>query len=85
MYAQPSNEPRRLNFGPCILPNSCTFFLLNVRCYFQVLETFTEKVSEYRRYEGLQPISRNESIKFVMARKFDYLRAVELYRAHQVQ
>lgn len=49
----------------------------------RVLEIFTEKVSEYRQYEGQPSISRNECLKFVMARKFDYSRAVELYRAHQ--
>lgn len=50
----------------------------------QLVDTFTEKVNTYRAsHERKPPLPRNTAIKFLMARKFDYQRAVELYISHE--
>ncbi|XP_053405461.1 tyrosine-protein phosphatase non-receptor type 9-like [Mercenaria mercenaria] len=49
----------------------------------KLLNTFTEKVNAYRQHEHQPPLPRNTAIKFLMARKFDYHRAVELYLSHE--
>ncbi|WAR00677.1 PTN9-like protein [Mya arenaria] len=45
--------------------------------------TFLQKVNTYREHESKPPIPRNTAVKFLMARKFDFHRAVDLYHSHE--
>lgn len=49
----------------------------------KLLDTFVDKVNTYRRHGQQAPLPRNTAVKFLMARKFDYHRAVELYLSHE--
>ncbi|KAL4227921.1 Tyrosine-protein phosphatase non-receptor type 9 [Mactra antiquata] len=49
----------------------------------KLIDTFTKKVNKYRHHEQKAPIPRNTAVKFLMARKFDYQRAVDLYMCHE--
>lgn len=49
----------------------------------KLLDTFTKKVNDYRHHENKTALSKAAAIKFLMARKFDYQRSVELYLSHE--
>ncbi|KAH3837859.1 tyrosine-protein phosphatase non-receptor type 9-like isoform X2 [Dreissena polymorpha] len=49
----------------------------------KLIDTFCKKVNTYRQHESKPPIPRNTAVKFLMARKFEYNRAAELYHAHE--
>ncbi len=52
--------------------------------YFQAAKQFLEVVNQQRKDEHASPVAWNSAIRFLMARKFDVRRAVELYYSHEV-
>ena len=51
---------------------------------FQAVQRFLEEINRVRLRRELGPVPWTTGVKFVMARKFDVRRAVELFYAHEV-
>ncbi len=52
--------------------------------YLQAAKQFLELVNQRRKDQHASPVAWNSAIRFLMARKFDVRRAVELYYSHEV-
>ena len=57
------------------------FFTLFVK---QATKQFLEEVNKWTAQYSVSPLSWNVAVKFLMARKFDVLRAVELFHTYRV-
>ena len=52
---------------------------------FQATKQFLEQVNARSTQQNGSPVSWNHAVTFLMARKFDVHRAVDLYYAHEVR
>ncbi|XP_077866977.1 tyrosine-protein phosphatase non-receptor type 9-like [Saccoglossus kowalevskii] len=50
----------------------------------QATQQFLQQLNTIRLEHNVTAVSRNTAIKFLMARKFDVPRALDLFRAHVV-
>ncbi len=51
----------------------------------QAIKQFLEEVNCQRKDTTAGPIPWNTAVKFLMARKFDVKRAIDLFKAHEVR
>ncbi|CAK6441263.1 unnamed protein product [Pipistrellus nathusii] len=49
----------------------------------QATEQFLEVINKWTVQDNVSPLSWNVTVKFLMARKFDVLRAIELFHSHR--
>lgn len=54
-------------------------------CLFQATRQFLEEINKWTSQHGVSPLSRELAVKFLMARKFDVLRAIELFHSYRVR
>lgn len=67
-------------------PMGNNFDSLNFHILFQAIKEFVRTVSNLPgSYDEAGVDGTKKAIKFLLARKFDVPRAVELYRCHQVR
>lgn len=52
---------------------------------FQATRQFLEEINKWTSQHGVSPLSRELAVKFLMARKFDVLRAIELFHSYRVR
>jgi hypothetical protein len=50
----------------------------------QATKQFLEEINKWTVQYNVSPLSWNVAVKFLMARKFDVLRAIELFHAYRV-
>lgn len=51
----------------------------------QATRQFLEEINKWTSQHGVSPLSRELAVKFLMARKFDVLRAIELFHSYRVR
>lgn len=51
----------------------------------QATKQFLEEINKWTVQYNVSPLSWNVAVKFLMARKFDVLRAIELFHAYRVR
>lgn len=51
---------------------------------FQATKQFLEEINKWTSQHGVSPLSWDVAVKFLMARKFDVLRAIELFHSYRV-
>uniref|UniRef100_A0A8C6UGA1 Tyrosine-protein phosphatase non-receptor type 9 n=1 Tax=Neogobius melanostomus TaxID=47308 RepID=A0A8C6UGA1_9GOBI len=51
---------------------------------FQATRQFLEEINKWTSQHGVSPLSKDLAVKFLMARKFDVLRAIELFHSYRV-
>lgn len=62
------------------------YFLTCIICFFkQKVSAFQDRVNKQWRKDGKDSLPWNMAVKFLMARKFDCQRALELYLNHEVR
>lgn len=57
----------------------------HILCPFQATRQFLEEINKWTSQHGVSPLSRDLAVKFLMARKFDVLRAIELFHSYRVR
>ncbi len=50
----------------------------------QATKQFLEEINKWTSQHGVSPLSWDVAVKFLMARKFDVLRAIELFHSYRV-
>ncbi|KAG7230883.1 hypothetical protein INR49_024910 [Caranx melampygus] len=50
---------------------------------FMATRQFLEEINKWTSQHGVSPLSRELAVKFLMARKFDVLRAIELFHSYR--
>lgn len=50
----------------------------------QATKQFLEEINKWTGQYNVSPLSWNVAVKFLMARKFDVLRAIELFHSYRV-
>lgn len=51
---------------------------------FQATKQFLEEINKWTSQHGVSPLTWDVAVKFLMARKFDVLRAIELFHSYRV-
>lgn len=77
----------------CVFTHPVQFDTLTVRAdfvmplliLFQATRQFLEEINKWTSQHGVSPLSRELAVKFLMARKFDVLRAIELFHSYRVR
>lgn len=54
-------------------------------CLPQATKQFLEEINKWTGQYNVSPLSWNVAVKFLMARKFDVLRAIELFHSYRVR
>lgn len=54
-------------------------------CVLQATRQFLEEISKWTSQHGVSPLSKELAVKFLMARKFDVIRAIELFHSYRVR
>lgn len=62
-----------------------TRFVTTSVSVFQATRQFLEEINKWTSQHGVSPLSRELAVKFLMARKFDVLRAIELFHSYRVR
>lgn len=53
-------------------------------CVLQATRQFLEEITKWTSQHGVSPLSKELAVKFLMARKFDVIRAIELFHSYRV-
>lgn len=61
-----------------------TYSLLFIFFVKQATKQFLEEINKWTVQYNVSPLSWNVAVKFLMARKFDVLRAIELFHSYRV-
>lgn len=54
-------------------------------CVLQATRQFLEEITKWTSQHGVSPLSKELAVKFLMARKFDVIRAIELFHSYRVR
>lgn len=69
-----------------IFPKYVLFLLIILSLFIkQATKQFLEEINKWTVQYNVSPLSWNVAVKFLMARKFDVLRAVELFHSYRVR
>lgn len=69
---------------PSSSSSSSSSHLVPLRSLPQATKQFLEEINKWTGQYNVSPLSWNVAVKFLMARKFDVLRAIELFHSYRV-